>query len=133
VQVMKCYNETSVSVLSSLAMNFAVFDRWYSSVPGPTVPNRLYALTGTSHGEHSFNTLFFLYHCSTCIDQYFFFLTGHAHNPVSDAITGFPQRTIFDDIYESNLDFGIFYSDFPVAYVTCHVVYMSLMSLFPLS
>lgn len=36
--------------LQGLARNFLVCDRWFSSVPGPTWPNRLFALTGTSAG-----------------------------------------------------------------------------------
>jgi phospholipase C len=87
-QTMKCYNSTSLSVLSSLAMEYAVFDRFYASIPGPTEPNRMYLLSGTSHGADS--------------------------NIVEKLVDGYPQRTIFDDLYESGVDFGIYYSDFPV-------------------
>src|ERR1700739_3471049 len=31
--------------------NFTVCDRWFSSLPGPTWPNRLFALSGTSSGR----------------------------------------------------------------------------------
>ena len=40
----------SLPALHGLAENFLVCDRWFSSVPGPTWPNRLFALTGTSAG-----------------------------------------------------------------------------------
>ncbi|MGA7179830.1 MAG: alkaline phosphatase family protein [Thiobacillaceae bacterium] len=39
-----------LSVLHELARQFTVCDRWFSSIPGPTWPNRLFALTGTSAG-----------------------------------------------------------------------------------
>jgi hypothetical protein len=39
--------------LHALARNFTVCDRWFSSLPGPTWPNRLFALTGTSAGWRS--------------------------------------------------------------------------------
>ncbi len=35
-----------VPVYDYVAQNFLVCDRWFSSVPGPTWPNRLYAVTG---------------------------------------------------------------------------------------
>ncbi|HXV59025.1 MAG TPA: alkaline phosphatase family protein [Gaiellaceae bacterium] len=39
-----------VPVYDYLAHRFHVCDRWFSSVPGPTWPNRLYAVTGGSGG-----------------------------------------------------------------------------------
>ena len=39
-----------VPVYDYLARSFQVCDRWFSSVPGPTWPNRLYAATGQSDG-----------------------------------------------------------------------------------
>lgn len=38
--VMRCYNRSTISILSTLATEFAVFDKYYSSIPGPTFPNR---------------------------------------------------------------------------------------------
>ena len=40
-----------VPVYDYLAREFQVCDRWFSSVPGPTWPNRLYSVTGGSGGE----------------------------------------------------------------------------------
>lgn len=37
--------------LHALGRNFAVCDRWFASVPGPTWPNRFFALSGTSNGR----------------------------------------------------------------------------------
>lgn len=40
----------ALPALHGLARDFTVCDRWYSSVPGPTWPNRFFMLTGTSAG-----------------------------------------------------------------------------------
>jgi phospholipase C len=48
---LKCFDPKKVPVLSTLARNYAVCDRWFASVPGPTLPNRLFAHSGTSRGR----------------------------------------------------------------------------------
>ena len=45
-RVMGYYNAADVPVYDHLARQFAVCDRWFSSVPGATWPNRLYAICG---------------------------------------------------------------------------------------
>ena len=40
----------AASVINTLALNFAVCDNWYASVPGPTFPNRSFLHAGTSNG-----------------------------------------------------------------------------------
>ncbi len=45
-----CYSEKQVPVLWNLAKDFAVCDNWFSSMPGPTWPNRLFAMGGSSAG-----------------------------------------------------------------------------------
>lgn len=37
--------------LHGLARHFTICDHWFSSLPGPTWPNRFFALTGTSNGR----------------------------------------------------------------------------------
>jgi phospholipase C len=49
--VMGYYDEAEVPVYDHLAGQFAVCDRWFSSVPGSTLPNRLYALCGRAAGS----------------------------------------------------------------------------------
>ena len=44
--VMGYYDAADVPVFDHLAEEFAVCDRWFSSVPGATLPNRLYGLAG---------------------------------------------------------------------------------------
>ena len=51
--VMGYYEAADVPVYDHLAEQFAVCDRWFSSVPGATLPNRLYALTGGAAGSRN--------------------------------------------------------------------------------
>jgi len=49
--VMGYYNAADLPVYDHLAANFCVCDRWHSSVPGATWPNRLYAVAGSADGS----------------------------------------------------------------------------------
>ena len=44
------FDSTSPTIINQLAREFAVFDRWHCSLPGPTDPNRAFAMSGTSMG-----------------------------------------------------------------------------------
>lgn len=48
--VMGYHTADHVPAFDELARQFCVCDRWFSSMPGPTFPNRYYALAGTSGG-----------------------------------------------------------------------------------
>jgi phospholipase C len=49
--VMKCCSTSSqVPMIYKLAQNFALCNNWYSSMPGPTWPNRLFAMGASSAG-----------------------------------------------------------------------------------
>ncbi len=50
-QLMECYSPEQVSVISQLAKNFAVSDRWFCSTPNQTLPNRAFVHAGTSMGR----------------------------------------------------------------------------------
>ncbi|NML35092.1 phospholipase [Paraburkholderia sp. G-4-1-8] len=51
---MRGFTPDQLPVLNFLAQQFAVCDRWFASMPGPTWPNRFFALAGTSWGlDHS--------------------------------------------------------------------------------
>ena len=52
---MKCFNEQTLPVLSTLAKEYVLCDHWFSAVPGPTIPNRMFAHAGTSLGSVSQN------------------------------------------------------------------------------
>ena len=48
--IMDCFDPDQLPVLTTLAREFAVGRRWFSSVPGPTWPNRFFAHAATSKG-----------------------------------------------------------------------------------
>ncbi|KAH9302086.1 hypothetical protein KI387_013669 [Taxus chinensis] len=85
--VMNGFRPAVVPVYTSLVSEFAVFDRWFASVPASTQPNRLYVHSATSHGATS--------------------------NIPKLLAAGYPQKTIFDSIDESGLSFGIYYQNIP--------------------
>ncbi|KAJ7522636.1 hypothetical protein O6H91_18G020800 [Diphasiastrum complanatum] len=87
--VMSAFRPEVLPVYTSLAMEFAVFDKWYSSVPTSTQPNRQYVHSATSHGLQS--------------------------NVASTLLSGMPQKTIFDSIYEAGLSFGIYFQNIPAS------------------
>ncbi|OIW30429.1 phosphoesterase [Coniochaeta ligniaria NRRL 30616] len=52
-QVMGYYSEDQVPVLTALVQNFVTFNHWHSAIPGPTDPNRLALVSGSSYGHGS--------------------------------------------------------------------------------
>ncbi|MDN7179673.1 phosphoesterase [Caballeronia sp. SEWSISQ10-4 2] len=49
--IMGMYPPELLPILSGLAANYAVCDEWFASVPTMTMPNRAFALAGTSQGH----------------------------------------------------------------------------------
>ena len=85
--VMKGFRPEAVPVYAALVKEFAVFDRWFSSIPGPTQPNRLFVYSATSHGS-----------------------TSHVKKQLAQ---GYPQKTIFESLHENDKDFGIYFQNIP--------------------
>lgn len=56
-RVMKCFDPRKLPSLTGLAKEFAICDRWFSSVPGPTLPNRAFAHAATSLGHVDMNPI----------------------------------------------------------------------------
>lgn len=50
-EVMGIYPRGFLPVLHTLAESFAICDHWYSSLPGPTWPNRFFVHSGTANGH----------------------------------------------------------------------------------
>lgn len=48
--VMRCFTPDQLPVIHALANEFAVCDRWFSSLPGPTWPNRFFFHAASSAG-----------------------------------------------------------------------------------
>jgi phospholipase C len=56
-EIMMCQDPSQIPVLMHLAQEFVVCDNWYSSLPGPTWPNRFFVNSGSSGGlDHSPST-----------------------------------------------------------------------------
>jgi len=50
-KIMYYFKPENLPVLTTLATEFAVFNRWFSSIPGPTICNRAFAHYGSSFGK----------------------------------------------------------------------------------
>jgi phospholipase C len=50
-KIMYYFMADKLPVLTTLATEFAVFNRWFASIPGPTLCNRAFAHYGTSFGH----------------------------------------------------------------------------------
>jgi len=87
--IMDCFPPHRVPALATLAREFAVINRYYCSVPGQTVPNRLYFFSATSDGS--------------------------VNDDDVRIAEGYPQRTIFEQIDKSkyNRTWSVFYNDEP--------------------
>ncbi|XVF04849.1 hypothetical protein REPUB_Repub05bG0120700 [Reevesia pubescens] len=85
--VMNGFEPEMVAVYKALVSEFAVFDRWFASVPSSTQPNRLYVHSATSAGATS--------------------------NIPSLLIKGYPQRTIFENLDNAGISWGIYYQNIP--------------------
>ena len=84
--IMNCFDPVQLPILTTLASSYAVCDRWFSSVPGPTIPNRVYAHAGTSRGRLDLSP---------------------------DFLGGF--HTVYEALLKNNVSSTIFYEDWTAA------------------
>lgn len=89
--VMRGFAPEQLPVTTMLAEEFAVFDSWFAAFPGPSWPNHLYSITGTSAG------------CTETSDMF--------HCTKGPAAKQFPQPTIFDSLQEAGHDWMMIYND----------------------
>lgn len=54
-RIMQCMNASRIPALTTLAKQYAICDKWFSSVPGPTLPNRAFMHAATSIGRVDMN------------------------------------------------------------------------------
>ncbi len=92
-QIMGYYPRDYLPALHALAKDFTICDRWFSCLPGPTWPNRFFALSGTSSGYVEMPEGLLKPHLATILAQ--------------------TQKTIFDRLSEKQRSWKIFYYDFP--------------------
>jgi phospholipase C len=91
------YELGTLPVLHRLAAEFTVCDRWFSSVPGPTWTNRLFAHSGTALGR------------------------VEMPNPPFDLnLHNYNQTTLYDRLSERKIDWRIYYGDVPQSLVLSH-------------
>jgi phospholipase C len=83
--------------IHALAGDFTICDHWYSSVPGPTWCNRLFALSGTSLGRVS-------------MPNGIMNLNFHWYD----------QATIFDRLNEKAISWKVYFGDFPLSLLFTH-------------
>jgi phospholipase C len=83
-RVMGYYTDQDLNFYYALANNFAVADRYFCSVIGPTLPNRYFLMAGTAF--------------------------GHANNDFF-SLTIRKQKTIFDVLEENGVSWKYYYSD----------------------
>ncbi|MEQ1573238.1 MAG: alkaline phosphatase family protein [Vicinamibacterales bacterium] len=57
-QIMYSFDPARLPVITTLAQQFAVFNSWFSSIPGPTLCNRAFAHYGTSFGHVGMELLY---------------------------------------------------------------------------
>jgi phospholipase C len=58
--IMSYFSPDKLPVLTNLATEFAVFNGWFSSIPGPTICNRAFAHYGTSFGQVGMDIFYLL-------------------------------------------------------------------------
>lgn len=96
-EVMKYFAEGALPALHTLAKNFAVCDRWFSSLSGPTWPNRFFVHSGTSLGRVSMP------------------------NGILDAnLHWYDQTTLYDRLNEKKINWRIYYGDIPQSLILVH-------------
>jgi len=89
-EIMAYYDSGTLPTLESLAASFVTCDRWFSSVPGPTWPNRFYVNSGTSLGHIDMPSLV---HFDPAVHLY-------------------DQPTVFERISEAGRRWLIYFEDF---------------------
>jgi len=89
-EVMAYFDNGSLPMLHRLATKFTICDHWFSSLPGPTWPNRFFIHSGTSLGH---------------VD-----MPDGSYNP---HLHWYDQPTVYQRLSEKNITWGIYYGDFP--------------------
>ena len=97
-QVMAYFKDGDLPVTHALAKNYLVCNRWFSSLPGPTWPNRFFVHSGTSLGNVVMPSL---------------------HEPCSiEQVWGkFTQPTIYDRLEAAGISWRIYHDGFPQSIV----------------
>jgi len=85
--IMECFAPAHIPAIAQLAMEYALFDGYFASVPGPTMVNRAYAYSATSHGMGT--------------------------NDVEMILKGMPQQSMFSQLLDMGLDYRVYFDQVP--------------------
>ena len=85
-QIMAYYQKGTLPAIQSLAENFTICDHWFSSLPGPTWPNRFFVHTGTSNGHVKMPSGLYIKN-EYCYDQ----------------------NTVYDELTRAEISWGIYH------------------------
>ncbi|KAJ3417634.1 hypothetical protein HDV05_000091 [Chytridiales sp. JEL 0842] len=94
-QVIDGFHPSDIPVFTTLAGEYAVFDKWHAGMPGPTLPNRLFLMSARS----TFGDIV------------------HVKNNATEDILGFPHKSIFKSLDESNISWANYFGSLPTPLV----------------
>ena len=97
---MRCFASGALPVLTALANEFVLCDHWFSSMAGPTEPNRMFVHAATSGGWDD----------SPTPGQYEEIFAGKSAGDADDGIA-FENGTIFDSLRRAKVPFRIYTGD----------------------
>ncbi len=98
--IMGYYPWGFLPALHALAAEYTVCDHWFSSLPGPTWPNRFFALSGTSSGRVN--------------------MPDGMKDPELREFFYQRQSTIFDRLNEQKISWRSYCGDVPISFVFTH-------------
>lgn len=96
-EVMRYHEEGTLPAIQTLAASFTVCDHWHAAVPGPTWPNRLFAMSGTSLGRVKMPA-----------------------GIMSLNLHWYDQPTVFDRLNERRKDWNVYFGDVPMSLLLVH-------------
>ncbi len=96
-EIMGYYPRGFLPALHLIAEQFVVCDHWFSSLPGPTWINRLFAHSGTSLGQISEPGSLF-----------------------SSRLHLYTERTLYDEMHDARVPWRIYFGDVPQSLVLTH-------------
>jgi phospholipase C len=96
-EVMKYHGYGALPAIQALAEAFTVCDQWHASVPGPTWPNRLFAMSGTSLGR-----------------------VKMPNGIMSLNLHWYDQPTVFDRLNEQGKEWKVYFGDTPLSFLLVH-------------
>ncbi len=99
--IMAYFAPDRLPALHGLAREFLVCDHWFASLPGPTWPNRLFALSGTSQGRADMPTV------------------GGGWSDLAGWLNQ-DQVTLFDRLSEKGISWKVYFHDIPQSICLTH-------------